>query len=47
VIVYPVLPPATVEVTDIFYGGRDYAALYRGHPSGDPETARGQGPGAG
>ncbi len=30
VIVYRVLPPETVEITNVFQSARDYAALYRG-----------------
>jgi toxin ParE1/3/4 len=37
VIVYRLLPPATVEITNFFYSGRDYAALYRSGANDDPD----------
>jgi toxin ParE1/3/4 len=33
-IVYRVLEPEVVEITNVFHGARDYAALYRGQRAG-------------
>jgi toxin ParE1/3/4 len=41
VIVYRVVAPAMVEITNIFYSGRDYAALYRSGANRDPEHGAG------
>jgi toxin ParE1/3/4 len=38
VIIYRILEE-TVEITNIFHGGRDYAALYRADPPSEPDDA--------
>jgi toxin ParE1/3/4 len=38
VVITYVIVSDSVEITNIFYGGRDYQMFYRGHQSTDPDA---------